>query len=156
MALALVACASGGTKNALEELKTSVDAYNEAFRWKNYPAAARYRTPDERTAFLATFEENEDGIHVEDVQVLKVNVESDEAAEIIVRYRYMKLPSVTIDKVVIKQSWHRVNDRWVLEYEEPPLVELVPDPTVDEDEDRPAADDPNSETSVEVETPWER
>lgn len=151
-----IGCATPSSGKTLEALQASVTGYLEAFRWKNYSVAARYLPAADRTAFLSTFDEDGNAIHVEDAKVVQVDLQSDEAAEITVRYRYMKLPSVTVERSIVTQSWHKVDGRWILEYEDPPLVELDPSPSREADSrPTPESGEPG-DTRVDVETPWQR
>lgn len=134
MALLMVSTACAGSSgNEMKELKQAVDGYNTAFRWKNFHRAAAYLPNDLRTAFVTYFDEESASLHIEAVEILKVDMESDEAAEVTVRYRYMLLPSVVVQRKIVKQSWHRVDGAWILETEEPPLIDYTsaasePDP----------------------------
>jgi hypothetical protein len=126
-ALALSACA-GSSRDSMKKLKDSVDAYNTAFRWKNFHQAAMYLPNDLRTPFLTYFDEESPSLHIDGIEVLKVDVKSEDAAEVTVRYRYMQLPSVVVDRKVVTQSWHRVDGNWILEDEDPPLVDYMSSP----------------------------
>lgn len=153
--LLLASCATSQSTQTVKDLKTSVNGYLEAFRWKNYAMAAQYLPASDRTAFLTTFEEDGDAVHVEDVQVLRVDIESEDAAEITVRYRFMQLPSVTVERKVVTQSWHRSDGRWLMEYEEPRLVELDRSLQKKREPAQPAGGE-EGETQVDVEGPWSR
>ncbi len=120
--LVLSACA-GSTKDPMKDLKDAVDGYNTAFRWKNFGKAAAYLPNDLRAEFVAYFDEDSASLHIEAVEVLRVDAQSDDAAEVTVRYRYMLLPSVTVQKKVVVQSWHQVDEHWILENEEPLLID---------------------------------
>ncbi|MGF1509037.1 MAG: hypothetical protein ACFB9M_05995 [Myxococcota bacterium] len=135
--LLLGACATTSTQERLDELRSSVESYIEAFRWKYYERAAAFLPNDSRTEFLTTFEEHTTSLHVEEIKILEVDVESDDSAEITVRYRYLLMPSVTVRSKVVKQSWHRVDGDWLLEHEDPPLVALrdEPKPKLEREED---------------------
>lgn len=132
LGLALSACA-GSTSDGMKELQKSVDAYNTAVRWKNFHQAASFLPNDLRTAFVTYFDEESPSLHIEGVEILKVDVKSDDKAQVTVRYRYMLLPSVVIDRKVVQQSWHRIDGDWILETEDPPLVDYTAaDPDADE------------------------
>jgi hypothetical protein len=162
VAAGLLACATP-KKDKLEQLRTSVEAYNEAFRWKYYERAASFLPNELRTPFLSAFEDEAGAsLHVEDVKILEVSLESEDVAEITVRYRYLRIPSVTVQSQIVKQSWHRIGDNWILEYEDPPLVELpAATPSSPREEDAFGGDvfgadeDPGADTDVEVTTPWD-
>jgi hypothetical protein len=124
MCASLLGCASSKTAETLQNLQESVDAYNEAYRWKNYERAASYLPSDLRQAFLATYEDADNSLHVEDFQILNVKLESEEAATVTVRVRYMQLPSINVDRKTVVQHWHRVGGAWILEVEENSIREL--------------------------------
>lgn len=128
LALSLVGCA-GATRGKLDDLKESVDAYNTAVRWKNYRQASLYLPNDRRTDFLTYFDEDNPSMHVEGVEILQVDIKSRDAAEVTVRYRYMELPSVVVERKVVTQSWHRIDNRWILEDEDPPLADYTSEST---------------------------
>ena len=65
-----------------------------------------------RHAFLATYEDADNALHIEDYQVL--NVESrdpEESATSRCESAYMQLPSVTVEKTTLMQHWHRDRGR---------------------------------------------
>ncbi len=148
-----MACATTSQKS--QQLETSVDAYLEALRWKYYERAAGFRPNDLRASFLAAFEDEGTGLQIEDIQVLRVDVKSEASADITVRYRYMRLPSVTVQTEMIRQSWHRVDGKWLLEFEEPPLIEInpnkVPPPKTEDD----FGGEDSGDTEIDVSTPWD-
>ncbi|MEL6185016.1 MAG: hypothetical protein AAFU79_10365 [Myxococcota bacterium] len=119
------ACASG-PQPKLDELKSAVEAYNEAYRWKNYPRAASFLPPKQRPAFVASYEEDDKSLHIEGYQVIAVNVSSPEIADVKIRYQFMQLPSVTLEKRIVTQHWALVNGSWILEYEDAPIRPIDP------------------------------
>lgn len=119
-----VGCAAAHMKDAMRELEESLEAYNEAYRWKNYERAAAFVPADLRAAFLATYEDEDNSLHVEDYKVLNVDMQSETAATVVVRVRYMLLPSVNVEKATLVQHWHRLNGAWTLETEEGSIREL--------------------------------
>jgi hypothetical protein len=115
-ALVLAGCATS-QQTAMEELQSAVDGYNSAYRWKNFERAASYLPNDMRAAFIAAYEEDDHSLHVETFQILKVDLTED-SATVVVRMRYMELPSITLENRTLTQHWHKVNDVWILETEE--------------------------------------
>lgn len=129
VALATPACKTlggGGPDDATKALQDAVQAYNDAYRWKNYERAALYLPPDLRGAFLAAYEEDDKSLHVEGYQILQVQRPSEDAANVVVRTRFMLLPSVTLETKSSTQRWHRVSDRWILESEDDPIRAIDP------------------------------
>lgn len=102
----------------LEAFQDSVEAYNDAYRWKNYERAAAFLPADLRGAFVATYEDDKKSLHVEDYKILEAEMDSEDAARVVVRVRYMLLPSVTVQKRTLVQHWHRVDGSWILENED--------------------------------------
>lgn len=126
-ALGSAGCRTTGQAGTdLSNLKDSVEAYNDAYRWKNYQRAALFLPPETRAAFLATYEEDDKALHIEDYQVLRADLVSEQAAQVLVRMRFMQLPSVTLETKNLVQHWHLVNGRWLLETEENSIREIDP------------------------------
>lgn len=149
------ACKSS-TANSIEMLQESVEAYNHAYRWKNYERAASFLPNDMRAAFIAAYEDDEKSLHIEDYRILAVDVANEDAATVRVRYSFTLLPDITVQKRTLTQHWHKVAGQWTLETEDDSLRQV--DPTVQPK--NPAASgeiapqaDPNTE--VEVTAPGE-
>lgn len=125
--LAASGCATtGGGSSELQELQESVEAYNDAYRWKNYQRAALFLPPDMRAAFLATYEEDDKALHIEDYQILRADMLDESSAKILVRVRFMLLPSVTLETKNLVQHWQMVGGRWLMETEENSIREIDP------------------------------
>lgn len=157
-AMMLGACASTRMQDSMRELQDSVEAYNEAFRWKNFERAAMYMPADLRAAFLATYEDDENSLHIEDFQIVNVNMENEKSATVTVRLRYMLLPSVSVERASLVQHWKKINEAWTLETEDGSIRELALDkkPKNPEAFGRDPADDavdPNATHAVEVTDP---
>lgn len=119
------ACASmSGQSSSLEALQDSVEAYNDAYRWKNYERAALFLPPEVRAPFLATYEEDDKALHVEGYRILRADLQGEEAARVVIRVRFMQLPSVTLETKDLVQNWHKVASRWILETEENSIREV--------------------------------
>lgn len=110
-------CAGSARPGRADDLRRSVEAYNEAYRWKNYARAAAFLPPDLRAPFVASYEEDDKSLHIEGYQVLAVDMRTPEVADIKVRYRYMILPEVTLKQDVVTQHWALVGGSWILEHE---------------------------------------
>ena len=122
--LCLVACFSMQKQERLSLLNDSIEAYNHAYMWKNYERASMYRLADVRPAFLAAHEEEVDSLQVDDFQIVQVNVLSDKAATVTVKFRYMKMPSTVVKTQKVVQHWAEVDGNWLIEQEDDPLREL--------------------------------
>lgn len=112
------------TKDKVAALQKAVDGYNNAYRWKNYERAAMYLPSELRATFVATYADDEKSLHVEDFQILRVDMDSENAARVLVRVQYMLLPSVTLESRRMLQHWHRINNTWILETEDNSIREL--------------------------------
>ncbi len=153
--LGATACKTS-TATTMEQLKESVDAYNHAYRWKNYERAASFLPNDMRASFIAAYEDDEKSLHIEDYRILKVDVANEDAATVQVRMSYTLLPDITVQKRTLTQHWHKIAGSWVLETEEDSLRDLdlgaTPKNPAASGEVAPPAD-PNTE--VEVAAPGE-
>lgn len=124
--LGAIACAPIQRQDSLTKLKESVDAYNHSFRWKAYGQASLHLPPDLRGPFLAAYEDEEASLQIEEARVLNVNVENDDSALVLVRYRYMMLPSVVVQKSTVTQHWKRIAGDWLLETEDNSIRDIDP------------------------------
>lgn len=115
---AIAGCATARTGDKMEALRKAVDGYNHAFRWKNYEVASGYIPSDLRAQFVSTHEDDEASLHVEEYTVLRVDFETEDAAEVLVRYRFTLLPSVVVQTRKLTQHWHHVAGHWTLETED--------------------------------------
>ncbi|MEO1338973.1 MAG: hypothetical protein AAFV29_25240, partial [Myxococcota bacterium] len=121
-------CAGSATSgDKLETLRRSVKAYNEAYRWKNFERAASFLPRDLRMSFVATYEEDEKSLHIEDYQILQVRVLNEKAADVEVRVIYMMLPSVVVKNRRMTQHWRKIGARWTLETEENSIRDIQAD-----------------------------
>lgn len=118
--LTAAACATT-PKDRMDDLRKSVETYNEAFRWRNYQRAALFLPSRVRSAYVATYDDEEEALHVEGYQILAVDMSGPEIAKVTVRYRYMQLPSVVLEKKKVTQHWAEVNGQWTLEHEDNPI-----------------------------------
>ncbi len=121
----LAACAAIQQGGPVEQLRKSVDGYNHAYRWKNYQRAAAFLPPDQRAAFVSAYDEDDKKLHVENYQVLKVDLATEDSAKVFIRYRYMLLPSVTVEKRRVVQHWQRIRGNWLLEQEDDSIVDFM-------------------------------
>lgn len=125
LTLASVAGCATTSKEKMTQLQDSVLGYNEAYRWQNYEQAASYVPADLRAAFLATYDDAENALHIEDYQILKIDSDQDDAATVTIRVRFTQLPSVNVEKKTLVQHWHKLEGHWILESEENSLREIA-------------------------------
>jgi len=152
------ACATTTSKSAVELLQESVEAYNHAFRWKNYERAAQYLPQAQRAGFLAAYEDDESSLQVEDFTVRSVEVLSEKAATVSIKVSYLMLPSTSVQQSTLVQHWAEVNGAWVLEAEDNSIRKIeagaVPrDPRARQPEPDPEPGVGNGDTTVDVVRP---
>ena len=135
LAVSLAACAAS-TQEKVQDLRKSVSDYNYAFRWKNYQHAAAFLPADVRASFISNYEEDDKELNVEGFQIIGVNMKTPEVAEVTVRYQFMELPSVILEKRVVKQHWAVVNGQWLLEHEDKSIRPLASDEEEEEEDIR--------------------
>ena len=130
----VVACAALGpgcasskasaSQDDIEALRKAVKAYNEAYRWKNFERAASFLPRDIRMSFIATYEEDEKSLHIENYQILQVQMMNENAADITVRVTFTLLPSFVVQNRRLTQHWHKIGGSWILETEDNSIREL--------------------------------
>lgn len=123
LALLLAGC-SAAKPNPADRLKEAVEAYNHAFRWKNYERAAMFIPSDIRSAFVSAYADDESALQVEDYSIRKVDWEGENAATVSVHIRYLLLPSVTVQQQTLIQHWQDIDGNWILETEENSIKQL--------------------------------
>lgn len=153
-------CATTTTKNAVERLQESVEAYNHAFRWKNYERASLYLPNDQRSPFLAAYEDDESSLQVEDYAIRQLDVLSDKAATVSIKVSYLMLPSVTVQQATLVQHWAEVNGAWILEAEDNSIRKIDASKTPRDPRARKTVADPepgveHGDTAVDVVRPGE-
>ena len=116
--LCFAGCATVGQKSDMNRLQKAVESYTHAYRWKNYDSAVLMLQPDLREPYLAAYEEDESSLQIEDIRVVRVELEAQDRAKITLRTRFMLLPSVTVQKKKLTQYWVKIGDQWLLEAEE--------------------------------------
>lgn len=143
-------CASMKVQDQLEKLKEAVEGYNQAFRWKNYERAAQYLPVEHRGAFVAAYDDDEKSLQMEDYNVSRVDLISEEAATVSVRVRFLLLPSVVVENRTLTQHWQKIEGAWILETEENSIRKLDFGTKPELPPEKPDSKDPYE---VEVEAP---
>ena len=154
VSLCFVGCAAVGQKNDMNRLQEAVESYSHAYRWKNYDSAVLMLQPDLREPYLAAYEEDESSLQIEDIRVVRVELEAPDRAKITLRTRFMLLPSVTVQKKKLTQYWVKIGDQWLMEAEEN-SIRLI-DPLSKSDLAKKRTLPPNAQmgnTEIEVEPP---
>lgn len=120
------ACATLKDQDNAQRINEAIEAYNHAYRWKNYDTAVLLLVPDLREGFLAAYEEDDSSLQVETYRIQKLELTSAEQAVAKIRMRYMLLPSVVLKRVTLVQHWTQINGQWLLESEENSIREIDP------------------------------
>jgi len=121
-----ISCATLSGEDNANRLNETVEAYNHAYRWKNYETAVLLLIPDLREGYLAAYEEDESSLQIEDYKIQKLNLKSEDQAVAKIRTRYMLLPSVSVKRVTLIQHWVQIEDQWLMESEENSIRKIDP------------------------------
>ncbi len=124
----LSACAGQQTSKA-DKLQEAVDAYNYAFRWKNFERAVMFIPKDNRSDFLAAYEDDQESLQVDEWSVRGVKWEGDNSAAVSIRMTYLLLPSTMVKNVTLVQHWAEVNGEWIIQNEEDSIRKLGEKPS---------------------------
>lgn len=107
--------------------------YNNAMRWRNWEAAARYVPEDRRDDFMARKDGQGDRMRVTDFEVRDVRHDSRaKRAFVIVEFAWHRYPSLTMERTRLRQEWDFLGGRsgWVLrDQTEIEIEEESDDPT---------------------------
>lgn len=88
-----------------KEFSSVFKDYAERLRWRDYPQVAEYLQPDHRQEFLHRFSAME-GLQVVDVRLEAVDFSDDDSrARTSLVLEYYLLPSITVKKALLQQSW---------------------------------------------------
>jgi hypothetical protein len=92
------------------KLESALKDYMQNLRWKDYYAAAAYMAEDNRDAFLADFTANE-ALNITDLTLLNFEPTTNpNEYQTLIRMEYYMLPSNTIQKKEIHQTWVLILD----------------------------------------------
>lgn len=114
----------------LEELKPTVEAFHQRLKWRDFRGAAEIIVPEKRAAFIRGRVKNKDE---EDFQVSEYQLEDavtsgdKSIAMVVSRLAWVKLPSVSEQKVTITNKFVWRDKAWFLESQDSgPFPELMP------------------------------
>jgi hypothetical protein len=109
LALLPASCASTGgrdEKKSMDALKASVEAFNSAFRWEDYPEAAAFVPADKKEQFWAEVDRFKGKVRIVDFQVREVTPEEKgHRGTAIIHFQYWRLASPTVLTLTISQKW---------------------------------------------------
>ena len=154
--LTSVGCASmpnAASSDDLEPVRDAIEAYNHAFRWKSYNQAAQFLPTEVRAPYLATYEDEESSLQVEECRIVRIHLKDATSATATVKIRFMMLPSVIVQKQTVTQHWFKVADRWILESEDNPIRALELDKPLEEEPTPEPAPEQLGQTEIDVERP---
>lgn len=121
----LFACAGAMGPTPQELLDRTIFTYNQHLRWKRFDKAADFVAQGFRKDFGKAFEDSEETLSIEDLEVKDLSYEKETRAKVTVDARFFKLPSVTVTKAKWVQIWEQRDEGWEL-VENPvgPLAEM--------------------------------
>ena len=98
------------------DLAESAQTFTEALRWQRYRHCGRLVAPEIASSFQALVTEAGDDLRITDGEVLTIDwPEDSEAAKVVVRLRFLKLPSIVERTTTLEQRWEARRDRgWLL------------------------------------------
>ncbi len=109
LALIMAACASEGgrEKKKAEIFKASVEAFNGAFRWEDYAAAAGFVPPGKIERFWAAVDIFKGKIHIVDYQIRGLDhVEGSCSGTATLYFQYWRTDSPNLRAVSFPQKWY--------------------------------------------------
>lgn len=117
LALIVASCASsgGGAEKKLDEsLKVSIDAFNTAFRWEDYAAAANFIPPGQKDQFWAEVDRFKGKIRIIEFSLREVELkdkgkdlskDKNTSATANMHFEFWRLDSPTLQRVNLTQKW---------------------------------------------------
>lgn len=135
--LMISGCANTSEKH-LEQLNKIIKIYNNAFESKSTTGGSKYVTAEKRKDYLIDFAEIQERVSFHESQILDfqylkdgesvpLNVKDPEKefneAQILMRYRILTKPSVTLKTIIIEQHWTYDGTLWLLDPDLKPFLE---------------------------------
>jgi hypothetical protein len=109
-----------------KQLRYCVADFDEALRWKRYPAAQQYLAPavlSELSSRLRTVGEK---IEIVEIEVLDVKMDAEASkATVVTRYAWYTASDLTVRHGVEVQRWERLGGDWLLVGQEKPPDEAA-------------------------------
>jgi len=98
------------------DLAESAQAFNESLRWQRFRHCGRLVAPEIAASFQERIVEASDDLRITDGEVLSIDwPEDSEAASVVVRLRFVQLPSIVEHVTTLEQRWeHRLGRGWTL------------------------------------------
>ena len=118
--LVAVAASSASTEDHDKNLKTSVNAFNEAFKFEDYAQASIFVSPDQKENFWAEADRFKGKIRIAECELRDMQFDEKKShATAILFFEYWRTESPILETVSLKQEWQysekdkkwRVSDR---------------------------------------------
>lgn len=104
LVLASLACAPKSLTPEKDLLDT-LGRFTQDLRWNNLQGAARFFAEAQGRDFLNRYQGRE-GLNITDVQISEIRLDPDRTqAEVALRLEYYQLPSATVRRLDIPQTW---------------------------------------------------
>lgn len=120
--LACLTAACGGygqsEKKEKEAFAAAVEAFNHAFRWEDYDAAAVWIDPARKLKFWTEVDKFKGRIRIIDYKIRDIDFGEEKPVSTAVLYfQYYRIDSPTIETVTLSQKWRFVEEEkhWQLE-----------------------------------------
>lgn len=135
--LMISGCTSTSEKH-LEQLSKVIKIYNNAFESKSTDGGSKFVTRDKRKDYLIDYAEIQERVSFNESQILDftylkdgnsvpLNVKDPEKefneAQVLMRYKILTKPSVTLKTVIVEQHWIHDGAQWQLEPDLKPFLE---------------------------------
>lgn len=129
-------CTSASEKH-LEQLNKVIKVYNNAFESKSTTGGSKYIIEEKRKDYLIDYAEIQERVSFNESQILDfkylkdgnsvpLNVKDPEEefneAQVLMRYRILTKPSVTLKTVIIEQHWTYDGTMWQLDPDLKPFL----------------------------------
>ena len=97
-------------------LVRSAQTFTHALRWQRFRQCGRYVAPEIQEVFRQRIVDAEDSLRITDTELIDVDWPEDSiAATIVVKMRWIELPSVVERSATVEQRWEdRTQEGWLL------------------------------------------
>ena len=134
--LMISGCTSTSEKH-LEQLNKVIKVYNNAFESKSTSGGSKYVAEDKRKDYLIDYEEIKERVTFNESQILDfkylkngepvtLNLKDPDKefneAQVLMRYKILLTPSITLKTVIIEQHWIFKGAMWQLEPDLKPFL----------------------------------
>ncbi len=110
LALFVASCASSAEKlekKGLESLKSSVEAFNAAFKWEEYTTAADFLPHEKKAEFWKEVDQFKGKLRITDIEVRDVEVATKGTSGVaILHFQYWRPEAPVLKEATITQRWY--------------------------------------------------